>query len=46
VELLQRASSEGIPEEKARALVKRLTDAGEIYQPRPGSYRLASEDRL
>jgi len=45
-ELLQRAASEGIPEEKARALVKRLIDAGEIYQPRAGSYRLAMEDRL
>jgi replicative DNA helicase Mcm len=46
IELLQRAGSEGIPEEKARALIKRLTDQGEIYQPRPGSYRLASEERL
>ena len=45
-ELLQRAASEGIPEEKARALVKRLIDAGEIYQPRAGSYRLAMDDRL
>jgi len=45
-ELLQRASAEGIPEEKAKAMVKRLIDAGELYQPRAGSYRLAMEDRL
>lgn len=45
-ELLQRAGSEGIPEEKARLIVKKLLDQGEIYQPRAGSYRLASEERL
>jgi replicative DNA helicase Mcm len=45
-ELLQRAAAEGIPEEKARSLVKRLIDNGEIYQPRAGSYRLSTEERL
>lgn len=44
-ELLQRASSEGIPDEKAKALIKRLLDNGEIYTPRAGSYRLATEER-
>ncbi|MDH4122551.1 MAG: minichromosome maintenance protein MCM [Thermoplasmata archaeon] len=46
MELLQRAESEGIPQERARALIKRLSDAGELYQPRAGSYRLATEERL
>jgi len=45
-ELLQRAESEGIPPEKAKALIKKLSDAGELYSPRPGSYRLATEERL
>ena len=45
-ELLQRAGAEGISEEKARALIKRLIDAGDIYQPRAGSYKATAEDRL
>jgi len=45
-ELIQRAESEGIPQEKAKALIKKLSDAGELYSPRPGTYRLATEERL
>jgi len=45
-ELIQRAESEGISAEKAKALIKRLSDQGEIYQPRAGYYRLAAEERL
>jgi replicative DNA helicase Mcm len=45
-ELLQRAGAEGISEEKTRALIKRLIDAGDIYQPRAGSYKATAEDRL
>ena len=46
IELLQRAESEGISQEKTKALIKRLSEGGELYQPRPGSYRLATEERL
>ena len=45
-ELIQKASSENIQEDKVRALLKRLSDAGEIYSPQPGFYRLASEERI
>ncbi|MEM2838699.1 MAG: minichromosome maintenance protein MCM [Thermoplasmata archaeon] len=45
-ELIQRAESEGISAEKAKALIKKLSDQGEIYQPRAGYYRLAAEERL
>ncbi|HDP96994.1 MAG TPA: minichromosome maintenance protein MCM [Euryarchaeota archaeon] len=44
-ELLQRAESEGIPIEKAKAIIKKLSDAGELYSPRPGTFRLATEER-
>lgn len=45
-DLIQRAGAEGIPAEKAKALIKKLSDQGEIYQPRAGYYRLAVEERL
>ncbi|HEX9908648.1 MAG TPA: minichromosome maintenance protein MCM [Thermoplasmata archaeon] len=45
-ELIQKASSENIQEDKVRALLKRLSDAGEIYSPQPGFYKLASEERI
>jgi replicative DNA helicase Mcm len=45
-ELIQKASSENIPEDRVRALLKRLSDAGEIYSPQPGYYKLASEERI
>lgn len=44
--LIQRALSENIPEDRVRALLKRLSDAGEVYSPQPGYYKLASEERL
>ena len=45
-ELVQKAASENITEERVRALVKRLSDAGEVYSPQPGYYKLASEERM
>lgn len=45
-ELIQRAEAEGIAAEKAKGLLKKLSDQGEIYQPRAGYYRLAAEERL
>jgi len=45
-ELVQKATSEGIGEEQVRSLLKRLSDAGEVYSPQPGYYRLATEDRI
>ncbi len=45
-ELVQKAVSENIPEDKVRALLKRLSDAGEVYSPQPGYYKLASEERI
>jgi replicative DNA helicase Mcm len=45
-ELLQKAGSENIPEDRVRALLKRLSDAGEVYSPQPGYYKLASEERV
>ncbi len=45
-ELVQKAGSENIPEERVRALLKRLSDAGEVYSPQPGYYKLATEDRI
>ena len=45
-ELVQKASAEGIPEDRVRALLKRLSDAGEVYSPTPGYFRLASEERI
>ena len=44
--LIQKASSENIPEDRVRALLKRLSDAGEIYSPQPGFFKLASEERI
>ena len=45
-ELIQKAGSENIPEERVRALLKRLSDAGEVYSPQPGYYKLATEERI
>lgn len=45
-DLIQKAALENIPEERARALLKRLSDAGEVYSPQPGYYKLASEERV
>ena len=45
-ELVQKAGSENIPEERVRALLKRLSDAGEVYSPQPGYYKLATEERI
>jgi replicative DNA helicase Mcm len=45
-ELVQKAVSENIPEDRVRALLKRLSDAGEVYSPQPGYYKLASEERI
>ena len=45
-ELIQKASSQNIPEDRVRALLKRLSDAGEVYSPQPGYYKLASEERI
>ncbi|MGD9962650.1 MAG: hypothetical protein AB7S97_01945, partial [Thermoplasmata archaeon] len=45
-ELIQKAGSENIPEERVRALLKRLSDAGEVYSPQPGYFKLATEDRI
>ena len=45
-ELIQKAGSENIPEDRVRALLKRLSDAGEIYAPQPGYFKLASEERI
>ncbi len=44
--LIQRAASENIPEERVRALLKRLSEGGEVYRPQPGFYRLTSEERV
>ena len=44
--LIQRAASENIPEDRVRALLKKLSDAGEIYSPQPGFFKLASEERV
>ncbi|UCE45428.1 MAG: minichromosome maintenance protein MCM [Methanobacteriota archaeon] len=45
-ELIQKAASDNITEERVRTLVKRLSDAGEVYSPQPGYYKLASEERM
>jgi replicative DNA helicase Mcm len=45
-ELIQKAGSENIPEDRVRALLKRLSDAGEVYSPQPGYFKLASEERI
>jgi len=45
-ELIQKASAESIPEERVRALLKRLSDDGVLYRPKLGYYKLAGEERL
>ena len=45
-QLIQAASSDNIPEDRVRALLKRLSDAGEVYSPQPGFFKLASEERI
>jgi replicative DNA helicase Mcm len=45
-ELVQKAAADNIPEDRVRALLKRLSDAGEVYSPQPGYYKLASEERI
>lgn len=45
-ELIQKATSENIAEERVRALLKKLSDAGEVYSPQPGYFKLASEERV
>jgi len=45
-DLMQRAASDNIPAEKAKALLKRLSESGEIYSPQPGYWKLASEERI
>lgn len=45
-DLIQRAQADNIPEDRVRALLKRLSDAGEIYSPQPGYFKLASEERI
>jgi len=45
-ELIQKASSDNISEEQVRSLLKRLSDAGEVYSPQPGYFKLATEERI
>jgi len=45
-DLMQKAASENIPPEKVKALLKRLSESGEIYSPQPGYWKLASEERI
>jgi replicative DNA helicase Mcm len=45
-ELIQKAGAEGVQEDRVRSLLKRLSDAGEIYSPQPGYYKLATEERI
>ncbi|UCE91995.1 MAG: minichromosome maintenance protein MCM [Methanobacteriota archaeon] len=45
-ELIQKASPDNISEERVRSLIKRLSDAGEVYSPQPGYFKLASEERM
>ena len=45
-QLIQAAASDNIPEDRVRALLKRLSDAGEVYSPQPGFFKLASEERI
>jgi len=42
-EIYKSAMAEGITEDRAKTLLKRLAQNGEIYSPSPGHYRLASE---
>jgi len=41
--LVQAAEVEGIQEDRIRRLLKRLSDAGEVYSPHAGYYKLATE---
>lgn len=45
-QLIQAAGAENIPKDRVQALLKRLSDAGEVYSPQPGFYKLASEERI
>lgn len=42
-EIFKSAMAEGITEDRAKTLLKRLAQNGEVYSPSPGHYRLASE---
>jgi replicative DNA helicase Mcm len=42
-EIYKSALAEGIAEDRAKTLIKRLGQNGEIYSPAPGFYKLASE---
>ncbi len=42
-EIYKSALAEGIAEDRAKTLIKRLGQNGEIYSPAPGYYKLASE---
>ena len=42
-EIYRSALAEGIAEDRAKTLIKRLGQNGEIYSPAPGFYKLASE---
>jgi len=42
-ELFKAAGSEGIAEDRAKTLIKRLSQSGEVYSPSNGYYKLASE---
>jgi replicative DNA helicase Mcm len=42
-ELFKAAADKGIPEDRAKTLLKRLSQNGEIYSPSSGFYKLASE---
>jgi replicative DNA helicase Mcm len=45
-ELIQKAGAKNIPEDRVRALLKRLSDAGEVYSPQAGYFKLASGERI
>ncbi len=42
-DLFEAAKEKGIPEDRTKTLIKRLSENGEIYSPTPGCYRMASE---
>ncbi len=42
-QLIMLAKDENIPEERVRTLLKRLKDSGEIFSPKDGYFKLASE---
>jgi DNA replicative helicase MCM subunit Mcm2 (Cdc46/Mcm family) len=45
-ELIQKAGAKNIPEDRVRALLKRLSDGGEVYSPQAGYFKLASGERV